>query len=500
MRGVIRTYLSREPGASYDWRLGLAAAIAVGVPAFLGVALHRLDAGVLTAMSAWLTMRSTPDGDTRARATSLVRRCCLMTASFALGILTGGWAALPLVALAAVAAPLRWMGPLPALCVVIGAQSPAQNVGLSTAGFLAGGLFATALLLTPYFGGRHDPPRPRDTSHGRGDLLAGTRTVLSELRGAARHGSPRFRYAVRLGVCVTAAYALIVATGLPGGELIVIGVITTLQPSWGQTTTRIVKRVVGTILGSVLAVFLLVLASGHSAYAVVITIAILSSLGQPLRKINYGFWPVFSAPVALLLSDTSGTVGWQEALERSTYTAVGALIAAVATLVIWPPREEERVPDHLSAVLEAHARMLRRTAAVLAQPGPPTERLHTRAAAESASRELREASRFLALRRQTPQALVDSLNQVGLHAQSLREAALAAINRPAAASPDALAELAVQLSSAAEHLEVGLPEDFATSAAPDAPDAAEQAARACAMLIDDTAHAARLALSLPVDG
>jgi hypothetical protein len=59
-------------------------------------------------------------------------------------------------------------------------------------------------------------------------------------------------------------------------------------------------------------------------------VAVLSGLGQPLRRINYGFWPVLSSPVALLLPDTNGTIGWLEALERSTHNATGALLAHLA--------------------------------------------------------------------------------------------------------------------------------------------------------------------------
>ncbi|MCO5968677.1 FUSC family protein [Actinoallomurus soli] len=377
VRGIVRTYLSREPGVAYDWRIGAAAAIAVGLPACLGVALDQQGAGILTAMAAWLVMRSTPRGDTRNRIVSLVRRSLLMAAGVALGMLTGGWAALPILAPAAFSAPLRVLGPFPALCVVVGAGQPHPDVWLNTALFLAGGLFATALLLIPYFGGRHDSPRPRPP---REPAAVRVRAALAALRIAAGEGDPRFRHAVRLGVCVTAAYVLITATGLPGGQLVIIGIVTTLRPSWGQTTRRIVKRVGGTVLGSALAAALLVVAAGVSPYVLMAAVALLSGLGQPLRRINYGFWPVFSAPVALLLTDTSGTIGWIDALERSTYNAAGALLAALATLLIWPAREQDRIPDRLAAVLEAHARLLDRVAVLLTPTGLPGERLHTRAA------------------------------------------------------------------------------------------------------------------------
>lgn len=78
-RGIVRTYLTREPGVAYDWRIGAAAALAVGLPACLGVALGRPGDGILTAMAAWLLMHSAPRGDTRDRVVSHVRRSILIS-------------------------------------------------------------------------------------------------------------------------------------------------------------------------------------------------------------------------------------------------------------------------------------------------------------------------------------------------------------------------------------------------------------------------------------
>ncbi|UOZ04876.1 FUSC family protein [Amycolatopsis sp. WQ 127309] len=485
-RGIVRTYLSREPGVAYDWRIGAAAALAVGLPACLGVALGRPDAGILTAMAAWLVMRSTPRGDTRDRVVSLVRRSVLMAAGIALGMLTGGWAALPVLALAAFSSPLHVLGPFPALCVVVGAQQAHADVWPSTALFLAGGLWATALLLIPYLGGRHDPPRIRPP---REPVAERVRTALAALRTAAREGEPRFRHAVRLGVCVTAAYVLITATGLPGGQLVIIGIVTTLRPSWGQTTNRIVKRVGGTVLGSALAAALLVVAAGFSPYVLMVAVAVLSGLGQPLRRINYGFWPVFSAPVALLLTDTGGTIGWTDALERSTYNAAGALLAALATVLIWPAREQDRIPDRLAAVLEAHARLLDRVAVLLTPPALPGERLHTRAAADATTRELDAARKRLSLQRRPPQDLLESLRQVADSATELRTSAQAALTgtTPALAG-DVLTASAEHLRRAAENLETVDPQAIPATSQPTAPHAP------AAKLIDNASTAAQLAL------
>lgn len=494
LRTIVRTYLAREPGVAYDWHIGVAAAIAVGVPACLGVALGQQGDGILTAMAAWLVMRSTPRGDARTRVVSLTRRSILMAVGLALGMLTGGWAALPVVALAAFSAPLRVVGPFPALCVVIGAQWPTHGAWLQTGLFLTGGLFATVLLLIPYFGGRHDPPRPRaGTSRIPGHLRV--RAALADLGAAAREGTPRFRHAVRLGVCVTTAYILITATGLPGGQLMIIGIVTTLRPSWGQTTNRIVKRVGGTILGSLLAAVLLAFTAGVSAYVLMAAVAVLSGLGQPLRRINYGFWPVFSAPVALLLTDSGGTIGWPQAFERSTYNAAGALLAALATLFIWRAHEQDKVPDHLAVVLQTHARLLERTATLLALPRLPGERLNTRAAADAATRELDQARKRLSQQPRPPQNLLKCLQEVTESADEVRSSARTALTQPLPAAPKTIgtyASLSELLHRTADRLE----DDFTDLPVTSDPAAvADLTTQATTKLIDTACRAARLALA-----
>ena len=490
-RSVVRTYLTREEGARYQWRTAVASALGVGVPAVVGVALGHVDDGVFAALASWLIMRGNPKGDLRERVVSLVRRALLMTAGIGIGAVTGGWAALPLVALAALCGPLPVIGPFPALCLVIGAQS-AGGAGRQALLFLVGTLFGCLLLLLPFFSGRPDPARPRPP---RLPLRRRLNGAAADLRGAAREGAPRFRHAVRLCVCVTAAYAVILGTNLAGGQLIIIGVVTTLRPSWGQTTSRIVKRVGGTILGCILAASLLVVASGLSPYALMAMVAVLSGIGMPLRRINYGFWPVFSAPVTLLLTGSGAAIGWTEAVQRSGGNAGGALVAALATLLIWPSHEEDRVPDRLAALIDAHARLLDRASFLAALPQRPEERLGTRAAAEAAARELSGARRRFSLQFRPEAALLSALQATEQAAAGLRSSASSRLAEAYAPDPALSAEfglLADRLRVAGESLE----EDFPGEATVSATAAADRPATAVGELIAQSITAARIALQL----
>ena len=290
------------------------------------------------------------------------------------------------------------------------------------------------------------------------------------------------------------AYIVICATRLADGQLIIIGIVTTLRPSWGQTAGRIVKRVGGTILGCLFASVLLVFAANLSPYALMAVVAVLSGLGQPLRQINYGFWPVFSAPVTLLLTDTSASIGWTDALSRSSYNAAGALVAALATLLIWPSHEEDRIPDRLASLIDAHARLLERAAFLVSPPRPAGQRLGTRAAAEAAARELAAARRRFSQQPHAQTALLTSLKAVEATAAGLRAAVSAQV---ATACPSDLAlsgqlgRLAETLRGAGNSLEEELPDATAPEAA-----GGGAVADAVNRLVAQAAGSAEVALSM----
>ncbi|MFD5934933.1 FUSC family protein [Streptomyces sp. NPDC060333] len=384
LRGV---YLAREGSGRYDWHLAVAMALMVGAPVLVGTATGRTSEAVVVSLGAWFTSLAVPRATAADRVRQSAFRTILLTSTTAVGLLVGDllWAVLLVSAVLCLLSPLTYVGvtPLITLVMAVGPQSvpdTAEHLLL----FAGGSLWAGAILLVPFLGGAYAAP-----SAGPRPARRGARESLTALRGAAREGNPRLRYAVRICVCFTVAYAVLTWLDVPHAAWALVGILTTLRPSWGATRTRITKRLIGLCLGCVLTVVLLALTSGRPvAAAIVITVC--GGIARPMRGWNYGFWPVFGTPVLILLTDTDAHVVWSDVLQRLTNNALGAVLAAVTVLFVWPAREERRLPERLQTLLESHARLLERVATVV-EYGPPPARERRVRAAEAASLELRSA-------------------------------------------------------------------------------------------------------------
>ncbi|MER5779119.1 FUSC family protein [Streptomyces sp. NPDC002039] len=387
VRELRAVYLAREGSDRYDWHLALAMALMVGAPVLVGTATGWTPQAALVSLGAWFTSLAVPRETAADRIRQSAFRTVLLTATTAVGLLAGDllWAVLLVSAVLCLLSPLPDVGvtPLITLVMAVGPQ-PVPDTGTHLLLFAGGSLWAGAVLLVPFLGGAYAAPTvgPRPARRGAGGSLAA-------LRVAAREGNPRLRYAVRICVCFTVAYAGLTWLDVPHAAWALVGILTTLRPSWGATRTRITKRLIGLCLGCALTVVLLALTSGRPvAAAIVITVC--GGIARPMRGWNYGFWPVFGTPVLILLTETDAHVVWSDVLQRLTNNALGAVFAAVTVLFVWPAREERRLPERLQTLLETHARFLDRVASVV-EYGPPPARERRVRAAEAASVDLRSA-------------------------------------------------------------------------------------------------------------
>ncbi|WP_327169487.1 FUSC family protein [Streptomyces subrutilus] len=387
MRGLAALYLLRERDGRYDRHLALGMAAMVGVPVLAGAVAGRTDQAVVVSLGAWLASLAEPRATPAGRLRQLLFRSALLTGTTWVGLLVGDrlWAVLLASAVLCLLAPLAAFGvtPLIALVMATGPQ-PVAGTREHLLLFGAGTLWAAAILLVPFLGGPYGTPPPE-----RPEPPPRAPGPCAELRRAVAVGDPRVRYAVRICVCFTATYAALTLLDVPHAGWALIGIATTLRPSWGATRTRIAKRLVGLVLGCALAVALLALTSGRPlAEAVALTVC--AGIARPMRGWNYGFWPVFGTPVLLLLTDFTAHVVWSDVLQRLANNALGAGLAAVTVLYLWPARAERRIPERLQTLLETHARFLERVATV-AQYGPAPARERRVRVAEQAAGELRAA-------------------------------------------------------------------------------------------------------------
>ncbi|GAB0103960.1 hypothetical protein JMUB6875_29340 [Nocardia sp. JMUB6875] len=343
VRSMWAIYLSREAPARYDRRLALGSALAIGLPIIGGVGTGHAGAGVQAAVAAWFTTLTVPKPDFPSRFRQMLTQSAMLVAATGLGMLVGGrvWAtALAAIALSLIV-PLPGVAVTPLIAMILGtAPQPGIAAVQHLSRFLGGALLASAVLLIPFFGGSYAPRSGGEHAASCHDRLrptwAGLRTVVSE-------GDPRVRYGLRVAVCFTTAYIASALVHMPHAQWMLIGILTTLRSTWDDTRGRIVKRLIGLVAGCTLTAALLAFTSG-APFAAAIAIAVCGGIARPMRGFNYGFWPIFATPVLLLLSDFDVRLGWVDVIERLTDNMLGALLAALSLLLLWPGREADHGP------------------------------------------------------------------------------------------------------------------------------------------------------------
>ncbi|MEV4251847.1 FUSC family protein [Spirillospora sp. NPDC049652] len=180
---------------------------------------------------------------------------------------------------------------------------------------------------------------------------------------AVRTRSPAFRQATRVYVTALVAMSLTAALHVEHGQWMVITAMLSLRGTYGETIDRVIERVIGTGLGSVVAALLLTLAPDQITTAVIVFVFALVAF--TLRHIIITYWFLFGTPLGLMLLDFSTPSNWVAAGERIGLTVAGGILTVLAVRLLWPAGYLERLPRQLRALLSAQADLVRSTAEVV---------------------------------------------------------------------------------------------------------------------------------------
>ena len=142
----------------------------------------------------------------------------------------------------------------------------------------------------------------------------------------------------------------------PFATWVTITVIVILQPYTGVTFTRAVQRVIGTVLGALLAAGLGTYFHDPRAILVIATVFVACCVA--LMPLNYAAFSVFLTPTFVLLAEASAGE-WDLAGTRVLNTLLGGALALVGSRLLWPSPERDRFPAYAAAALRANASYLR---------------------------------------------------------------------------------------------------------------------------------------------
>jgi len=241
--------------------------------------------------------------------------------------------------------------------------------------------------------------------------------VLGPLRANLAWPSASFRHALRAAMAAGPALVLTLSSGNAYAHWLTITLVLTLQPFYALTWQRAAERIVGTVVGGVVAAGISLLVSTPLATAAVLFP--LAVMAFAVRYVSFGLFMACLTPLVVLLSEL-GRPGESELViagMRALYTVLGGTLAVLGCAVLWPSWEPDRLARELRTALDAHAAYADAELAALLGEAPADTLDRARRAAGVASNNL-EASLSRALQEPRRNA------HAGLEAAMVVDAAL----------------------------------------------------------------------------
>ncbi|MFL5354289.1 FUSC family protein [Archangium sp.] len=201
------------------------------------------------------------------------------------------------------------------------------------------------------------------------DLSERKRPWLEPLRENLSRDSVVLRHALRVGVTTAIAVWLTARLQQSHGYWVTITVLTIMMPYTGPTFLKGLQRVVGTMVGGILAA--LVAAWLHDPHAIMLLVFFTVAISVAVISVNYGLYTVFLTITFVLLAEV-GTGDWSLARVRILNTLIGGALALAGSWLLWERPEKELFPEQLAAALRADGEYFQRVfAAWLGEPKGP---------------------------------------------------------------------------------------------------------------------------------
>lgn len=182
------------------------------------------------------------------------------------------------------------------------------------------------------------------------------REVWERLRLQLTPTSLLFRHALRLALALAAGYGVLHWIHPTQGYWILLTTVFVCQPSYGATRTKLVQRIIGTVLGLLAGWALFDLFPGALSQSLIAVAA-----GVAFFATRSSRYTLATAAITLMVLFCFNQVGDGYGLiwPRLVDTLLGSLIAGLAVFLILPDWQGRRLPSVVARTLSSHASYLR---------------------------------------------------------------------------------------------------------------------------------------------
>jgi uncharacterized membrane protein (TIGR01666 family) len=161
-----------------------------------------------------------------------------------------------------------------------------------------------------------------------------------------------FRHAIRVSLATVAGYLLGLALHLDRVYWILLTIVVILKPGFGLTKSRSYQRMIGTVIGALFAIAVLLLTNNATAIFIIMLICILGA--YTFMTYQYTVSVIFTTPFIIFLLHFLHPADLQYATQRVLDTFIGAGLAFIANLTLWPSWEHKYLPSYMEKMVQSN--------------------------------------------------------------------------------------------------------------------------------------------------
>jgi len=169
-------------------------------------------------------------------------------------------------------------------------------------------------------------------------------------------GSPIFKHSLRLAIVVLAGFSIGLYFSFENAYWIILTIVVIMRPNYGLTKDRSKQRIVGTLIGAVIALGIVFVIKNQVVYGLLGLFSL--TLAFSLLQRNYRTAAVFITLsiifiYSLLKPDIFNVIQF-----RVIDTVLGAGLAALGNLVVWPAWESQHIRNVIKESIIANKNYL----------------------------------------------------------------------------------------------------------------------------------------------
>lgn len=164
--------------------------------------------------------------------------------------------------------------------------------------------------------------------------------------------SPIFKHSLRLGVMTMIGYGVGMLFSVQNPYWILLTLIVIMRPTFGLTKTRSKERTIGTLIGGALAVGIVLITQNTTVYGILAIVSLVIAFSMVQRNYKAAATFITLSVVfiyALLRPDIFNVIQY-----RVTDTLIGAGLATLGNLLLWPAWEIQGMQKTLLETIKAN--------------------------------------------------------------------------------------------------------------------------------------------------